>query len=261
MPRMTILGVPIDALPKAEAIHQIQSMLAGTKQCHMMTPNSEMLVAASKNSEFLHVLQQSDLNLPDSQGLVWMSRLIGQKIPERVTGVDTVVSMCALLTEDHPIFLLGAAPGVAEKTALILRSHNSHLRIAGTYAGTPKDDDAADIIRRINDVKPHLLLVAYGAPAQDLWIAHYLSRMPSVKVAMGVGGTFDFIAGTRKRAPSVFQSLGLEWLWRLMREPSRYPRIFNAVIRFPLLVLRYRSAAPHAVARSYPPATHDSSEE
>jgi N-acetylglucosaminyldiphosphoundecaprenol N-acetyl-beta-D-mannosaminyltransferase len=149
--------------------------------------------------------------------------------------VDTVQDLCKNLGANSPIFLLGAAPGVAEKTAEILMSRSPLLRVVGTDAGWSSDDDAARIIAKINECKPHLLLVAFGAPKQDEWIAKYLPQIPSVKVAMGIGGTFDFIAGTQTRAPKIMRKFGLEWLYRLVREPKRFKRIFNAVIVFPWL--------------------------
>lgn len=240
MQRVTLLGSGIDPLTREEAIGRLHAILREGKQRHVMTPNSEMLVAAFSDDHFRSVINASDLNLPDSQGIVWMARLTGQRIPERVAGVDAVIALCSDLSSDHSVFLLGAGEGVAAKAAQALKEKNPHLNIAGTFSGSPKKEDSAAIIKRINDAKPHLLLVAYGAPAQDMWIAEHLSQMPSVRVAMGVGGTFDFIAGTAKRAPKIMQSLGLEWAWRLLLQPSRLPRILTAVIRFPLLVLLHR---------------------
>lgn len=238
MSRIFILGVPIDAVSKAEALERIHSMLASSGQHHVMTPNSEMLVAASKDEKFRELLGRSDLNLPDSAGLLWAAKRTHQHLPERVTGVDTVIELCRSLNADHPVFLLGAGDGIAEKAAEKLRTSNSALKIAGTFAGSPRED-AEDIIRRINDSGAHLLLVAYGAPAQDFWIDQHLKKMPQVRVAMGVGGTFDFIAGVQKRAPQWMQTMGLEWLWRLMKEPRRIGRIINAIIVFPYLVLKH----------------------
>lgn len=189
------------------------------------------------------VLQKSDLNLPDSQGLLFAAKWTGQQLPERVTGADTVQNLCGILGPEHPVFLLGAAPGVAEKAADVLRSKHPRLTIAGTFSGSPMQNDAAQIIRRINEAKPHLLLVAFGAPAQDLWIHEHLAKMPSVRVAMGIGGTLDFVAGIKKRAPLFMQKIGLEWLWRFVQEPSRWRRMWRAVVIFPFLVLTARSRA------------------
>ena len=201
-----------------------------------MTPNAEMLVESTRNPRFKEVLLQSALNLPDSIGLLHMARWTGQKLPERVTGVDTVIRLCSAFDESHPVFLLGAAPGIAKKAAETLRIQNPHLRIVGTLAGSPSAEDAAEIIRNINASNPHLLLVAFGAPRQDLWIRDHLGEMPSVRVAMGVGGTLDFLTGVQKRAPIPFQVLGLEWLWRVIREPRRIGMIWRAVMVFPWLV-------------------------
>jgi len=239
MKRVHLLGIPIDAVTAQQALDHLHTFLEQPAQRHVMTPNSEMLVASKKNEAFKSVLRSSALNLPDSIGLIWMANLTHQHLPERVTGVDTVQALCRTLDERHPVFLLGAGEGIAEQAAEVLRSKNSRLKIVGVYAGSPSDRDAPDIIRRINEAEPHVLFVAYGAPKQDLWISQHLKEIPSVRIAMGVGGTFDFLAGVQKRAPVVFRKLGLEWLWRLFKEPRRFKRILNAVVVFPLLVLRY----------------------
>lgn len=247
MSRVTLLGVPIDALTKREALDRLRSMLVARTQGHVMTPNAEMLVESGENSTFRSVLERSALNLPDSVGLLWMARLTGQRIPERVTGVDTVTALLETVSAEHPVFLLGAALGVADRAAAELRKRNPALRIVGTHAGSPRNEDAAAIIAMINRAAPHLLLVAFGAPAQDLWIAEHLRELPSVRVAIGVGGTFDFLAGTARRAPKFLQSIGCEWLWRVLREPWRIRRILNAVVVFPVLVMRYGKNAPRVI--------------
>lgn len=233
-----LLGVRIDAVTAGQAIARIRSFLQGNTQHHVMTPNSEMLVEASENESFKHLINRSSLNIPDSAGLLWAARHTGQFLPERVTGVDTVERLCTELDVSHPVFLLGAGEGIAERAADVLKKRNPNLNVVGMFAGSPRDADAEGIIKRINEAQPRLLLVAYGAPAQDEWIDKHLSRLPSVKVAMGVGGTFDFIAGVQKRAPNIFRSLHLEWLWRVIREPKRIGRIFRAVVVFPFLILK-----------------------
>ncbi|HAI98238.1 TPA: acetylglucosaminyldiphospho-UDP acetyl-beta-D-mannosaminyltransferase [Candidatus Peribacteria bacterium] len=223
---------------------RIRGMLAEPRFHHVMTPNSEMLVEACRNTAFRKILQAAALNLPDSIGLKWMAHLTGQTLPARVAGVDTVMALLKNLPEEHAVFLLGAAEGVAERAGGVLKKMNPRLKIAGTYAGSPGREDAQTIIDRICQAQPHLLLVAYGAPKQDLWIAEHARVLLSVRVAMGVGGTFDFLAGTAHRAPRWMRSVGLEWLWRVLLEPWRLKRIWNAVVVFPILVMRYGREAP-----------------
>ncbi|NOS67833.1 MAG: WecB/TagA/CpsF family glycosyltransferase [Candidatus Peribacteraceae bacterium] len=236
--RVHLLGVDIDAVTMQQALEQIRGYLDGSESKHIMTPNNEMLVESTKNPRFKEVLQKSALNLPDSQGLLFAARWKGQRLPERVTGVDTVQALCQTLDERHPVFLLGAGEGVAEKAASVLQSRNPRLKIVGTFSGNPKPEYSQQIINGINAAQPHLLLVAFGAPAQDLWIAEHLPKMSSVRVAMGVGGTFDFVAGVKKRAPVFIRTIGFEWLWRFVQEPSRWRRMWRAVVVFPWLVLR-----------------------
>ncbi len=243
MQRVTILGVPIDPVTMDQAIDRIRTMLNGGKH-HVMTPNSEMLVEAAQNAAFRSLLHTSALNVPDSAGLLWAARMTGQRISERIAGVDLVTELCTKLGSEHPVFLLGGRDGVGVRTGDMLRKKNPRLVIAGTFEGSPSEEDAAEIISRINDSGAHLLLVAYGAPKQDLWIGTHLHALHSVHVALGVGGTFDVVSGVVKRAPKFFRTLGFEWLWRVMHEPWRIGRILTATVRFPLLVLRYRRSAP-----------------
>lgn len=250
--RIFLLGIPIDSVTRDEALTSIRAFLLQRGQYHVMTPNSEMLVLASKNDAFRATLKRSALNLPDSAGLLFAARWTRQKLPKRVTGVDTVIALLQEISCEHPVFLLGGGEGIAQAAASKLQSRNSSLRIVGTYAGSPHEKDAAHIIARINEVRPHLLLVAYGAPEQDIWIAKHFSSMPTVRVAMGVGGTFDYLAGNVQRAPLFFQSLGLEWLWRVLREPRRWRRILNAVIVFPWLVICGASPSAPQTTASHP---------
>jgi N-acetylglucosaminyldiphosphoundecaprenol N-acetyl-beta-D-mannosaminyltransferase len=236
---ISLLGVRIDAVSMAEAVLQLHAWLKGYDQKHVMTVNNEMLVEATKNVEFRGVLQSTALSVADSTGVVLAASFTGQKLPGRVPGVDLVQQLCASLDASTPVFFLGAAPGVAERAAEQLKKQNPQLKIVGIISGSPKPEKASGIVQTINQSGAHLLFVAFGAPNQDLWIRQYLHDMPGVRIAMGVGGTFDFLAGNVKRAPGWMRSVGLEWLWRLLLQPSRFGRIVRAVIVFPWLVLRY----------------------
>lgn len=239
--RVSLLDIPIDALSQRDALLQISGFFKAEGQFHIATPNPEMLVEAQKNVEFRNVLKNTALNLPDGVGLVWAAKRRGTPLPERVTGTDTMEKLCSPTLRICPperVFLLGAAPGIAETASEVLRQKNPALRIVGTHAGSPKAEEEEEIIQKINAAQPTLLFVAFGAPAQDLWIARNLAKLKTVKVAMGVGGAFDFLVGKQKRAPQIMRKIGLEWLWRLIREPRRIGRIWRAVVVFPWLVLR-----------------------
>lgn len=233
--RVSILGIPVDCVTLTEARDRVLAMSASGAH-HVMTPNPEMLTEATHNLDFKHLLQSSDLNIPDGAGLLWAARRVGENLPQRVTGIDLLSAVTAVATCPS-VFLLGAAEGVAEAAADQLRKNNPSLHIAGTYSGSPHANEEDMIVAKINASEAAILFVAYGAPKQDMWIRKNLPKMPSVHVAMGIGGAFDFLAGKRKRAPQALRSLGLEWLWRLIQEPSRIRRIFTAVVVFPYLVL------------------------
>lgn len=238
MNRVRILGVPIDSLTQDDAVARISSMLEDGSKHHVMTPNNEMLVTAHRNSTFKSLLQSSELNIADSTGLLWAARRKGKVLPERVTGVDTVERILLSLPSSHPVFLLGGRNGVGHRVKEIFTKRNSRL-VCETFEGTPSEDNAAEIITRINNSGAHLLLVAYGAPAQDMWINEHIMQLTSIRIAMGVGGTFDFLSGAVRRAPLWMQRSGLEWFWRLLQSPMRIRRIWRAVVIFPYVVLRY----------------------
>lgn len=243
LPSVTILGVPVHAVTMQQAVECIRTLLQVDGQYHVCTPNPEMLVAAAFDTTFLSVLQHASLSIPDGTGLLWAAKRCGGVLPERVTGVDLLEKIAAL-PEAGSIFFLGAAPGIAKQAAEALHARHPMMQIAGTYSGSPKQDDEQEILRRIHASSATTLLVAFGAPHQERWIHRNLPKLTTIRLAIGIGGAFDFLAGKQHRAPSYLRSLGLEWLWRLSQQPSRLPRIFTATVRFPLLVIRYRSAHP-----------------
>lgn len=238
-PAVELLGVRIHAVSMSEVILNLGEMITSGRHHHVMTVNPEFVMIAQRDQEFRRVLEHADLTLPDGIGIVMGARILGARMKERVTGVDTVHRLAGV-AKDHgwSIFLLGAAPGVAERTASVLQSINPGLKIAGCYAGSPDPAEEDAICSLIEQAKPHILLVAYGPPRQDLWIARTKHRL-QVPVAMGVGGTFDFIAGVSKRAPAWVQDIGLEWLHRLIREPWRWRRMLT-LPQFLFGVLRQR---------------------
>jgi N-acetylglucosaminyldiphosphoundecaprenol N-acetyl-beta-D-mannosaminyltransferase len=231
-----ILGVRIDGVNFQEALKVIEKLIKSDESHQLATVNSEFIMGAQKNKKFMDILNKTSLSTPDGAGELWaMKFLHGIKLKERVTGVDLFWAM-AKLSEDkgYRIFMLGGDPGVVKIAAQRVRLIHSKARIVYTYEGSPKE--TKKIRQLINHTRPNILFVAWGSPKQDIWIAENLKKFHSPLVAIGVGGTFDFIAGVRHRAPEWMQKIGMEWLYRVFQEPKRFGRIWTAVVRFPVAV-------------------------
>lgn len=232
-----ILGVRVDAVTYTETLDIIQQWIAQRGPHQIATANPEFVMAAQSDSAFRHALQAADLCVADGIGLLWAARRLGRRLPERVTGSDLVPRVAETATaRGWRLFLLGAAPGVADRAARQLEQRNPGLRVAGVYAGSPAEAEAPAIVQRVQQAAPDVLFVAYGAPAQDLWIARHRDQL-AVPVMMGVGGAFDHIAGVQRRAPAWVQRIQLEWLFRLVTQPWRWRRQL-ALPRFVWGVLR-----------------------
>jgi N-acetylglucosaminyldiphosphoundecaprenol N-acetyl-beta-D-mannosaminyltransferase len=220
-----------------QALALIEEFMAEPRVHQVATVNPEFVMAAQGDAAFRHALRTTDLCLPDGVGLLYAARRWGRALPERVPGSEFVYALaeraagCA-----WPLFLLGAAPGVAEEAAAIFCGRYPNLRIAGTYAGSPDPAENEAIVQRVNDSGARLLYVAYGAPRQDKWIERNRHTLTTVRVAIGVGGSLDFVTGRAVRAPRWAQDRGLEWLYRLYKEPWRWRRML-ALPRFALRVL------------------------
>lgn len=241
IPTVTILNVTIHAVTMAQTLALIETFIATGRPHQLTTVNPEFVVAAQTDEVFRQIINQADLALPDGIGLLKAARFLGTTpLPERVPGSDLVIHLAELShRRGYRLYFLGAQPGVAEQAAAKLQARFPNLQVVGCYAGSPTLEENEAIVARIQPTKPDILLVAYGAPKQDKWIARNKDRL-QIPVALGVGGSFDFIAGTAKRAPLWWQKLHLEWLHRLIQQPWRWRRIWNAVPRFSWLVLRSR---------------------
>ena len=240
MPRLNILGVGVDCVQMPGALEAIRAWLSqeGPPRA-VATVNPEFVMRARGDPDFARALAASDLCLPDGAGVVWALRRRGCELSGRVTGVDLVPELARLCAElGAPLYLLGAAGGVAEAAANELCRLAPGLRIAGTFAGSPGPEEEARIVDMVNASRARALLVAYGHPAQELWIARNRERL-NVRVAIGVGGALDFLSGSVRRAPSAWQARNLEWLYRLITQPWRWRRMLN-LPRFALLVLAGR---------------------
>lgn len=236
--RVRILGIAIDDLLEAEAVERIAACIAAGGVHQVSTANPEFIMEARRNPAFRRVLQQATLVTPDGFGLLLAARWLRTPLRGRVTGVELTERIAARAAkEGWRLFLLGAAPGVAEAAAAVLQARYPGLQIAGCFAGTPRPRHEPFLRQIITAARPDILLVAYGHPAQDLWIARNQPCL-AVPLAMGVGGTFDYLAGRVPRAPAWLRRLGLEWLYRLARQPRRWRRILTAVPYFMWVVIR-----------------------
>lgn len=242
--RLNIGGVPVDPLTFDEAILRSKEMLKSDGQSFIVTPNPEMAVKSAKDREFSRILWESDLALADGYGLMLMAKVSGRKVPEVVTGIDFTLALAGICEQEKcSVYLLGGGKGIAERTAEKLQAHYPHLNIVGAESGGRITYDHgewnqdADLVERIREAKPVVLMVALGHGKQERWIRDHLKALPTVKIAIGIGGAFDFISGKVRRAPSVVRKVHLEWFWRLLRQPWRVFRILTAIILFPLLVI------------------------
>jgi len=215
--------VGFDALDLDGAVAEVERRLDEGRRTFVITANPEFVMLASRAPDVAALARRADLVLPDGTGAVLASRILGQPLPGRAPGrllVDELIP--AIARRGLSVFLLGAGPGVAEQAADTLRRREPALRIAGTHSGAHDRD--AESLERVNAAAPDVLLVAFGMPRQERWIARNLDRLPGVRLAIGVGGVFDQLAGAVRMPPSAIHRAGLEWLWRLAHDPSRWRR-------------------------------------
>lgn len=238
---LSILAVKVHNVTIGQALSLVKRYMDEPRLHQIATVNPEFVMTAQKDAAFRRVLNEADLCLPDGIGLLLAGRWLGQPLSERVAGSDLVYKVAAeAANHGWRLFLLGAEPGVADQAAKLLQSKYPRLQIAGTYPGSPALDENTALVTRINESGTDILYVAYGAPAQDLWIARNNEALDNVRVAIGVGGSLDFVTGRAVRAPRWIQKIGLEWLYRLVREPWRWKRML-ALPQFTFLVLMSRS--------------------
>jgi len=220
-----VLGVPVDPVTEQEALDFIALAIESRGVTHLVTVNAEFVMQARRDPSFLRVLESADLRTPDGAGVVRAMRRHGSTISGRVGGSDLIWSISEQAARlGHRLFLLGGAPGVADAAGVRLRETYPGLQVVGTYPGSPRPEAAAEQITLIRESRPDILMVAFGSPRQDLWIAEHKESL-RVPVSMGVGGSYDYVVGDAVRAPRWMQKLELEWMWRLMREPWRWRRM------------------------------------
>ncbi|MBN2306832.1 WecB/TagA/CpsF family glycosyltransferase [Candidatus Peregrinibacteria bacterium] len=268
--KVDIAGIKFNAVRYEDVLTAMEVFIKGNEKHMIVTPNPEMIVYSQKDEAFKKVLNSATLAVPDGIGILWAAhylnlpkaenRFIGilkvigslfqvlfkmkaiyKVLPARVTGTDLLFR---IVNESQKngwrIYLLGAAPGIAGIAIERLSKKYPKAIFAGSFAGTPAETHEDELCERINLAEPDILFVAYGHPNQEEWIHRNLHKLTTTKVAIGVGGAIDFAAGKAKRAPQIFRSFGLEWFWRLITQPRRIKRIWNATFVFVSLIFRLK---------------------
>ncbi|MBD3282565.1 MAG: WecB/TagA/CpsF family glycosyltransferase [Candidatus Portnoybacteria bacterium] len=222
-----VFEINIDDITKEEAIKEIERLINTKEQHQISLPYSEFITRAQKDKEFKNILNSSTLCLCESRGLLISAFLIKRKLKENIYGVDLIKELSK--KHKNKIFLYGASPESLNKT-------KEKLKI---QKGEHGYQNQKKVIEKIRKEKPEILIVALGSPKQEEWIYNNLKKIPTVKIAIGVGGAFDFISKTKPRAPKIMQKIGTEWLWRLIIQPKRIKRISKGVFGLTYLILKH----------------------
>lgn len=269
---VSVAGLTVTAATKKQILVYISERLEQNKPTRIVTPYSEFLFAALRDRAVMDMLNSADISLADGVGMVWaatylnvplrskntFTRYLGATwqmmytgarillqpkslytiIPEKIAGADFFINLVDLAAQKNlSLYLLGGYGDVALQTSKKLRKRHPQLRIAGF---SNKDSTDPTIVADIQEANPDLLFVAFNPIGQDTWIAKHLSELPSVKVAIGLGGTFDYVSGNKTQPPRFVRTIGLEWLFRLITQPKRYKRIYNATFGLVFLLIRYK---------------------
>lgn len=221
--KIDVMGVSFDDLTMDEAVARGLELAQGDGFSYAVTPNPELVMMARQDPDYEDDLAGAQLTLADGVGIIYAAKILGRPLKGRVPGVDFAGNLMARMAERGlKLFLLGAKPGVAERAAENLREKYPGLTICGTHDGYFQEDEP--VVEQIRASGADVLFVCLGAPKQERWMAQHGPRT-GVHLAIGLGGSLDVFAGTVKRAPEGWQKLGLEWLYRLLKEPRRIGRM------------------------------------
>lgn len=234
--RIPVLDVMIDAVTMNEAVLIVENFIIEKKARLVATANAEMVMMAQSDDELASILSKADLVIPDGAGVVWAARYKGHSVPERVAGFDLVQEILKKSAQKgYRIYFLGSAPGIAAQAKMWAERQYPGVNITGVRDGYFSTEEDSEIIDEIKLCKPDILLVALGVPKQEKWLSKNLTQL-NIPVSIGVGGSFDVMAGVTERAPMWMQRANLEWLYRLLSQPKRAMRML-ALPRFVLSVV------------------------
>lgn len=267
---MDVAGVLVDRISKQQVLTQINEFVQSGRPHYIVTTYSEFVVFASKDPEYLRVLNQADLAVPDGIGILWAAKYLSLRssnsisalwqvvytgaslvfdpnyaksvLPEKISGSRLIWDIAELAAKNnYSMALVGGEDSVAAQSAYELKKVYPNLHVNLALSGKPFD---AQTVKEISDSNSDILCIAYQPPKQEKWIAENLANL-NIKVAIGLGGTFDYISGKRSTAPSWLGSLGLEWFYRLITQPYRWKRMWNAIPVFISIVYKYKMSQIH----------------
>jgi N-acetylglucosaminyldiphosphoundecaprenol N-acetyl-beta-D-mannosaminyltransferase len=239
MDTVSLFGIRVSKMNMRETVEYLQRVVEKRIPHQVITINPIMIMAALQDPGYMAVMREADLVVPDGAGVVWAAKHVGTPVAERVAGFDLMQELCSVgQTRGWKVYLLGAAPEIVRETARRLRERFPGLVLSGYRDGYFSAEQDEEVLADIRRAEPDLLFVARSAAGQEPWIHRY-RRQLNVPVMMGVGGSFDVIAGKSRRAPLWMQNMRLEWLFRLLQEPWRYKRMM-ALPKFVLTVVRHK---------------------
>ena len=223
--KVIIAGVEIDNITMDQTLSFLEELIQKRKVSYIVTPNVDHIIKLQRDLEFRKVYREAACVLPDGMPILWAGKFLGTPLKEKISGSDLVPRLCEIAAQKgYRLFFLGGRPGAADKAKERLSKRLPSLNVAGVYSppfGFEKNDEENEkIAKMIKENAPDILLVGLGAPKQEKWIYQHYKKL-EIPISMGVGVTFEFVAGMVKRAPYWMQTSGLEWFWRLMMEPRR----------------------------------------
>ncbi|OON90770.1 MAG: N-acetylmannosaminyltransferase [Candidatus Epulonipiscium fishelsonii] len=238
--RITILGIQIDDINMKKSVKKFKKFMNQDKLRLICTPNPEIIMRAREDLELKNILNHADLVIPDGIGVVIASKILYDKgLTQRVAGYDLIQNtMKQSQNGEYKYFFLGGKPNIAKLAAKKMRHKYPNIKVVGYNDGYFSPLENESIIEKINNSNANILLVGFGAPKQEIWIKQNKYLLKNIKVAIGVGGSFDVMSGTTKRAPKIFIKFGLEWLYRLFMQPTRLKRML-VLPKFLLEVVKF----------------------
>lgn len=233
--RIEILGIKFDDISFRDTEEVIRRAIEEKSYLSIFTPNPEIALEAQRDTSLLALINSSELVLADGIGIIIASRILGEPICERVTGIDVGELILSIANEKSlRIFLLGGQMGVAEKAANEIKKRYEAITVCGTHHGyfEKKGKENDTLVKKISAASPDVIFVCFGFPAQERWICENCTSIPSLKISAGLGGALDVWSKNVRRSPKILQKLGFEWLWRVIIQPKRIKVLFHIPIFF-----------------------------